>query len=300
MNKHALYRWAAGLLAALLLVSPGGGLGEIVTLPIDFSPGMPVREQYEMGKTTYDDPSIHVERYSDTIRVVDQDGPFTCNYYVVRVKIADASQLRTVAADSFKSSMKDFVVDIVRDMNAVVAINGDYFSDHPGSLVLRQGVMYRKSVIANQDILLIDEDGDFHVILAEEDPGGMNLSEIDGKKVINGFNFGPCVVRNGERMADADTYAKSPNNSKPWEPAQRICIGQTGELEYIIVACAFGIPLDQFTDLVMSFGDVQNAYMLDGGNSVQVVFLGKKVNNTASEGRPVPDCIYFASAWQPD
>ena len=273
MKNHALHRWAAGLLIVLMMASPMGGLGEIVNLPIDFSPGRPVREQYEVGKMTYDDPSIHVERYYDSIRVVDQDGPLTCNYYVVRVKIATPAQLRTAFAYNFNSHMMLPVEDIAPRYNAVAAINGDYFSEHPGSFVLRQGVLYRNSVIANQDILLIDEDGDFHVILAEEDPGSMDLTQIDGKKVINGFEFGPGVIRNGERMDDAATYAKSPNNSKPCEAAQRICIGQTGELEYIIVACAFGIPLDQFADLMMSFGDVQNAYMLDGGNSTQIVFL---------------------------
>ena len=298
MKKHTLQRWAAGLLAVVTLALPLNALAAIVELPIDFSPGMPLKEKYETGKMTYDDPSIHVERMYDSIRVHDKDGYLTCNYYVVRIKIASPSQLRTVAADSFTNSMKDYVVDIVRGMNAVVAINGDYFSDHPGAFVLRQGILYRNTVLTGQDVLLIDEDGDFHVILWEENPRAMDLTEIDGKKVINGFNFGPCIVRDGQRIDDEDTYAKSPENSKPWESAQRICIGQTGELEYIIVACAFGIPLDQFTDLVMSMGDVQTAYMLDGGNSVQVVFLDKKINNTSSEGRVVPDCIYFASAWK--
>ena len=47
-------------------------------------------------------------------------------------------------------------------------------------------------------------------------------------------------------------------------------------------------------------------YTLDGGNSAQMIFLGRKKNNTDSnpetskdkEGeRPVTDIIYFASAW---
>ena len=300
MKKSTRLWCAALLLACLTALSPLGASGEIVELPIDFTPGMPLSETYEIGKMEYEDPSIRVERSYAPISVTYKGEGLTCNYYVVRVKIANATQLRTVAADSFKSSMKDFVVDIISGMNAVLAINGDYYSDHPGAFLLRQGVLYRNSVLPDQDVLLIDEAGDLHAILAEENPGQMDLTQVDGKKVINGFNFGPCIVRDGQRMDDSATYAKSPNNSKPWEPAQRICIGQTGELEYIIVACAFGIPLDQFADLVMSMGDVQTAYMLDGGNSVQVVFLGTKINNTSSAGRVVPDCIYFASAYQAD
>ncbi len=296
MKKHALLRWAAGLLlAAMLLASPLSVLGEILDLPIDMSPGMPVSEKYEIGKMEYDDPSLHVERYYV------ESKEYACTYYVVRIRIASATQLRTAFAYNFESHMMRPVEDIVPLYNAVLAIDGDYYAEHPGSFVLRQGTLYRDSVLENQDILLIDEDGDFHVVLWEENPGDMDLTEIDGKKIINGFNFGPCIVRDGERMDDASTYAKSPNNSKPWEENQRICIGQTGDKEYIIVACArYGLPLDRFTDLVMSLGDVQTAYMMDGGASTQIVFLGKKVNNTTAAGRNVSDIVYFASAWRED
>ena len=101
-------------------------------------------------------------------------------------------------------------------------------------------------------------------------------------------------------MDDADLYRKSPKNSHPEEAQQRLCICQTGELEYMIVACSQGMLIEQFADLVMSFGDVQTAYMLDGGASTQVVFLGKKINNTTAAGRNVSDIIYFASAYLPE
>lgn len=305
MRTKLSARWLAALLSCLMLGAPLHAIGEIVELPIDFSPGLPVEEKYEVGKMEYDDPSIHVERYYEPIKVTYQDQSATRNYYVVKIRIANATQLRTAAADSFKSRAKDTVEVLARENNAVVAIEGDYYSEHPGSFVLRQGIVYRNSVIKNdqqntQDILLIDENGDFHAILGEENPGAMDLTEIDGKKVINGFNFGPCIIRDGERLEDAHTRAVSPNNSKPWEPAQRMCLCQTGELEYMIVACT-GMPLYPFADLVLSLGDVQTAYMMDGGDSVQIVFLGKKVNSTSAKNiRVVPDCIYFASAYQPD
>lgn len=286
--NHLLRRLAA-LMCCALMLAPFAVLGEqdhIVELPIDFSPGMPVREKYETGKMTYDDPSIHVEReYNKAER-----------YHVVRIKIATPNQLRTVAAESFNSRAKVEVSTMARRMNAVVAINGDYFSEHPGSFVLRQGQVFRGTVNENRDILLIDEDGNFRIILAEENPGDMDLTQIDGKKIINGFEFGPALVRDGIRVQDD---SKSPTNSKPWEDAGRICICQTGELEYMIVACKYwAMSVSKMTDVVMSFGNVQQAYMLDGGLSVNVVFLGKKINDTdVSTVRPVPDAIYFASAY---
>ena len=115
---------------------------------------MPVREKYEVGKMEYEDPSIRVDRIFDTVRVTDQDGSMSCNYYVVRIKIASPTQLRTDSVDGFNSRMKDTVENMTQWTNAVVAINGDYFSEHPGSFVLRQGVLYRNSVDENHDILL--------------------------------------------------------------------------------------------------------------------------------------------------
>lgn len=282
-----LIRRALAMLCCLILLIPCAALGDqIVELPIDFSPGMKVRERYEKGKMEYHDPSI------DVVREYNSKG----RYHVVRVRIATPNQLRTVAAESFNSRAKNEVANIAKKMNAVLAINGDYFSDHPGSFVLRQGQVFRGTVNENRDILLIDEDGDFHIILAEEKPGEMDLTQFEGKKIINGFEFGPALVRDGIRVQDD---SKSPKNSHPNETQGRICICQTGELEYMIVACKYwSMTVTQMTDLVMSFGNVQQAYMLDGGLSVNIVFLGKKVNDTdVSTVRAVPDIIYFASAW---
>ena len=63
----------------------------------------------------------------------------------------------------------------------------------------------------------------------------------------------------------------------------------------------FGLSVQDFARLVYSCGDVQTAYMFDGGEASQIAFLNKKINNTGAQNiRQVSDIIYFASAWQPD
>ena len=65
-----------------------------------------------------------------------------------------------------------------------------------------------------------------------------------------------------------------------------------------------GMDLEQFTDLVVSFEGVQNAYNLDGGISSTMAFKqnGKYVrvnspNNPKS--RQLKDILFFSSAYLP-
>ena len=301
------------LIALLLMIIPFSAISEtIVDLPIDFSGGMVPLEKYEPGKMTYDDPSIHVERSYG------ENKEFDCTFYRVDITIANASQLRTESAaggeNGFRSRQKVPVAVMSRRTNAVVCMNGDYYADHAGSLVLRQGVMFREVAETLHDLLLIDEDGDFHVILAgnrdvEENSGGkqpatpvthQELTEVNGKTILQGFEFGPCIILNGEIV---ETHPKSivqPQKSQSWNRAQRICLCQVGPLQYRIVACAdFGLSVQDFTQMVYKMGGVQTAYMFDGGLSAQIIFLNTKVNQTKDKNpRPVSDSIYFASAYQ--
>ena len=290
MTISARHIFSFALALALLF---SAACADIVTLPIDLSGGMPLQEKYEQGKMEYDDPSIHVTREW----VVSEE--YYCTYYVAYISIANASQLRTAPAGSFKSSQRVEASVIAKRVNAVVAINGDYYCNRDNVYVLRQGVLYHDSVTKNQDILLIDEDGDFHVILAAEDAVNADKTTVNGKRVINAFDFGPALIRDGEVCYVKESCQR---NTKPHERAQRIAICQLGDLSYMVVCCArYGLDLENFISLIQSLGDVKVAYNLDGGNSCQLIFMGKKVNNTGAENvRAVPDIIYFASAYQPD
>lgn len=304
---------AAILLAATLFSFVGTAMAEEpAKLPIDFSAGMPLQDTYKEGKLTYEDPTIRVERSWTKSK------EFDCTYYVVDIWIADASQLRTESAaggeKGFNSRKKVTVPVMAKRVNAVVAMDGDYFGEHPDSFVLRQGVLFREVSETWHDLLLIDEDGDFHVILAgnrdvEEGLGNTfpsvpltreQLTEVNGKKVINGFDFGPCIILNGEVVEANPRSIVHPHKSQSWNAAQRICLAQVGPLHYRIVAVAhYGLSVQRFTELVMSLGPVQTAYMFDGGSSTQIAFLNKKINNTQDQKpRAVCDIIYFASAYK--
>ena len=199
--KHT--RILAALMILLLLAGPVGACADILKLPMDFSGGTKPQRDYEIGLMEYEDPSIHVVRQSE--RPILPDGKET-RLYVLRVKIADASQLRTVSMQGFDKRGRVGNIEIMANrVNAVVAFNGDYFCGDAKRYVLRQGTVFKESMGPNQDILLIDEDGDFHVLLAEEHPEEMDKTQINGKKVVNALCFGPALIKDGVKNTNLDT-----------------------------------------------------------------------------------------------
>jgi len=299
---HSLFqRFALALLLCLALLLPALALSEVVELPIDFSPGMPIAEKWEQGKMSYDDPSIHVERdYYDSEE-------FGCRVYVVNIKIANATQLRTESCkggeNGFNTRHRDKdAAQMSNRVRAVVAMDGDFYGDHAGSFVLRQGVMFREITETYHDLLLIDEDGDFHIVLAEEHPEEMDKTAVNGKKITNALCFGPALIRDGEIVVDP---SKAQEQSHPIAKEIRMAICQMGEREYMLVTNSNeSLTLEEFAQFLSGFDGIQQAYNLDGGMSSHLVFMGELRNKFAlinnQDYRPVPDIIYFASAYRPD
>lgn len=293
-------RLIAALLALLFLIGSGSAGAENLKLPMDFSGGTKPQRAYEIGLPEYEDPSIHVIRYTETMTLPDGD---ETRLYVMRVKIADPSQLRTVSMQGFDKRGRVGNIEVMSNrVNAVVAFNGDYYCGDAKRYVLRQGVVFKDSMGPNQDLLLIDEDGDFHIILAEEHPEEMDKTVIDGKKVVNALCFGPALIKDGVKNTN---YDSAPTYCGPDEKHERMVLCQVGPLEYLVVACAHrALTLPEMADLILTFDpNVQQAYNLDGGISTQLLFLGRRINNTSrgpEDNRKLVDIVYFASAYQPD
>lgn len=296
--KHP--RIFAALMVLLLLVGPAGALADTLKLPMDFSGGTVPQRKYEIGLMEYEDPSIKVVRQSE--RVPLPDGKET-RLYVLRVKIADASQLRTMSMQGFDKINRVGAIEVMSNrVNAVVAFGGDYYCGDANRFVLRQGVVYKENMGANLDLLLIDEDGDFNIILAQDHPEEMDKTQVNGKKVVNALCFGPALIKDGQKNTNLDSF---PIHCDPEEKHERLAFCQIGPLEYMVVACAHrGLTLPELTDMILMLEpNVQQAYNLDGGISTQLLFLGRRINNTSrapEDNRKLVDIVYFASAYQPD
>ncbi len=256
-------------------------------LPLDFSPGLAPQENCFDGDERYSDPSITVEVRTGRM--------FNCDYWVADIRVAHASQLRTAAAHGFKALANEDGRSIAKKANAVLAVNGDFYS-HPGSkYVLRQGTFFADTLKGRRDILLIDEDGDFHV-LHKAEKGSVD-GTADGKAVVNALGFGPILVEDGKAIEEFSVTGIAPDEGR-----QRVAIAQAGPLRYKVFCCAGpirgskGMTIGQFAALAES-EHVRTAYNLDGGDSAMLYFHGRKLNDRTKTSREISDIVYFASAW---
>ena len=261
-------------------------------LPVDFSPGMPLARS-RFTADSYTDPSISVKITSG-----DAEGVL---YWIADIEIDHPSQLRTAAAESFDTKGTELGSVLARRMNAVLAVDGDFYcftTNNNVHVTIRQGITFQNNLLDRpcQDVLLIDEDGNFHGV---EDPRAGDIgTEINGKKIINAFYFGPLLVSNGK------TRVKDPSHMRPEQLSQRAAIAQTGPLKYRVIVTgpnkrgSRAFTFDEWRAFVAGMDDIQVAYNLDGGDSAALIFNFEKINDPENKNeRPLSDIIYFASYW---
>lgn len=237
----------------------------------------------------YRDDTIIVE-----IQTIKQDNSI---YHLAYVKIATPTQLRTALAGGINSNRTAPATTLAKSVNAIVAVNGDFFSKSEGGYIVRQGETLRKKVSNNYDLLLIDENSDFHLLLA----GKSNQSDgikafLKEHELVNAFFFGPALVMDGEECDISTEYGWNPTGQEP-----RAAIGQLGSLTYVVVtvdgriADSEGVTLQTLASFMTNLGCVQ-AYNLDGGNSSALVYHNELLSIKDVEERSLNDIIYFASA----
>lgn len=249
---------------------------------------LPKAENYLPDNAGYHDDSLDVR--IETFRRHDT------TVMAVYVKIAHPSQLRTTtAAPKYPSKKTMPVSKMVERVGGVLGINGDYFSYHSDGIVVRNGVAFRERPNKGRDTLIIDENGDFTILhpTSKENYGAFD------KKIIHAFCFGPGLVIDGQPLTDLKTVMLDCGKGKK---TQRIALGQTGPLEYLILTCegpenagSVGMDLLQMAQLCLEMGMI-NAYNLDGGSSSTVVLNNEKINALSSgKIRSVSDAIWFAT-----
>lgn len=262
----------------------------------------------------YADPSITVTigqgRYKKT------------NYLYARIRIANPAQLRfAMAEESLAKDTTTIGSKLSKRVNAVLAINGVLEADYKfKGPVVRNGQWLRPDPVnpkaslerwktqEARDTLVIDTNGDLHIL--REPTWGDVINRIDemGDEVANAFVFGPALILDGERQKV--DYERGLSTTKP---AQRVALCQTGEKEYLIITSegpedpgSTGLKLWEFAELLELLGGIQQAYNLDGGASSTLNF--KKGNSSwgkincpkNNSERPLRDIIYFADAWIPN
>ncbi len=265
--------------------------GEVYALPLDFTvPPAPKAEKFT--DTGYEDVTIRVR-----IEEREEDGVI---WHLAFVEIASPTQLRTATAGKLTSSKVASVSAMARNNHAVVAINGDNYVDKPEKTTFeyRMTQKIRSKTNKTKDMLIIDENGDFHLVLAQPKKEQSAALEAIAKEhtVVNAFTFGPALVIDGEEQQINKEYGYNPNGKEP-----RAAIGQMGPLSYVMAIAegrgeSSGLSHQALAHFMTELGCVQ-AFNLDGGNSAEMVF-GDQIYKGMPGGdeRGLSDIIYFATA----
>ena len=295
-------------------------------LPMDdLSYGPEPKNECYLSDNEYVDESISVKIYEG--RYADTD------YVYAHVKISHPSQLRTAPAGiykdgkgegrsvrrnqnySFHQSSTQRGRLIANAANAVISINGDYFTKSECKVVLRMGTQYRNRADGLRDLLIIDKQGNLSYLNAPTRADYTAYYEANKDNMYQVFCFGPVLVENGVSVLPMD-YQNGYIGAQ--KAAQRTALCQLGELEYMLVTSYGnqtdgnkGLTIPEFAKVCEMAGRELNpengcllAFNLDGGNSTTMNFKrldaasGKlkyvKVNCPEIE-RFLSDIIYFAT-----
>ena len=304
MNRR--WKKALALLAAFWMLQGTAG-ADVIPLGMDMTVhGMPLREDgWIEPNREYQDESIHVTLYEEQAWSSGV-GRTTVHWAVVEIK--DPSQIRsTLSFESYDDMKPAKSEEMVRFVNAVCAINDDYvkISSYKG-YVMRQGVFYCDTLdefeeIKRQDVLIIDDQGDFSTVLKASSAAVQeHLAEMEkqGRKPVNIFTFGPTMIIDGEIQE-----MKWENSIHSVHIAcARAVICQLDHLKYALVAIDgeasenTGMKAADAAKFILAkFPDCKIAYNLDGGGSSKL-HIGNKLVNHARGRREIGGMIYFASA----
>ena len=219
-------------------------------------------------------------------------------YTFSEVKIADPSQLRRYRADNtFGSSIQYATSDMATTVNAVVAINGDFYKFRSLGMVVYDSQVRR---IAGEivDSCCFDSNGDMHFVHQGEilDEAAAQ-SYVEENDILFSVAFGPIMVENGVNVTPGNYVFGEINDIYA-----RAAICQTDPLHYLLVTvnheggysnCA---TVNEVGAELARRG-VDMAYTLDGGQTATIVMNDKVINSVEfGSQRNISDIIYFATA----
>ena len=239
------------------------------------------------SSTAYEDDNIKIAlidyRENDT------------DIHMADVKVSSSEYLKTAfAQSSYGRNVTEKTSDIAESVNAILAINGDYYGAQESGYVIRNGVIYRETAKSGNEDLVIYGDGSFEII----DEDDITAEELLEKGAQNVLSFGLALVEDGSVSVTEDEEVGKAMASNP-----RTAIGIIDENHYVFVVADGrtsdneGLSLYELAEFMESLG-VQTAYNLDGGGSSTMYFNGQIINKPTTNGssikeRSVSDIVYI-------
>jgi len=239
--------------------------------------------------TSYSDENmtitIETYRYNDT------------TVYAADVQLSSLDALKTAFANSTYGKNVTAKTSVTAEaVNAILAINGDYYGARNSGYVIRNGraVQGVLQLLMIREDLVIYDDGSFAIVTE----GSVTAEELLNNGALQVFSFGPGLIIDGEIAVTEDEEVGQAMASSP-----RTAIAEIEPLHYLFVVAdgrtdeSEGLSLYELAEFLETLG-VKTAYNLDGGGSSTMVFNGTVINNPTTTGsiseRKVSDIVYIA------
>lgn len=230
------------------------------------------------SETSYEDGEISITlteyREEDT------------SIYVADIVLSSPEYLKTAfAQNSYGKNVTEKTSEIAEGVNAILAINGDYYGAQEKGYVLRNGTLYRSEAEEGQEDLVIYEDGSFEII-SEETITAEELLEQGAQELLS---FGPALIENGTIAVTEEDEVGKAMASNP-----RTAIGIIDNLHYVFVVSdgrteeSEGLSLLELAEFMDGLG-FKTAYNLDGGGSSTMYFNGEVINTPTTNGRSIKE-----------
>lgn len=216
--------------------------------------------------------------------------------HVATVTIKGDASIKTALADeTYGRNVKAKTSTTAESVNAVLAVNGDYYGARDAGYVIRNGQLLRSdSQDANQKDLVIYQDGSFEIIRE----GDITAQELLNKGAVQVLSFGPALIENSQVAVDSADEVGKAMASNP-----RTAIGIIDDRHYVLVVSdgrkdeSKGLSLKELADFMKEL-KVTTAYNLDGGGSSTMYFNGQIINKPTTNGhnieeREVSDIVYL-------
>ena len=216
--------------------------------------------------------------------------------HVATVKIKGNASIKIALADeTYGRNVTAKTSTTAKSVNAVLAINGDYYGARDAGYVVRNGQLLRsESQNASQEDLVIYKDGSFGIIKE----GDITAQQLVDNGAMQVLSFGPALIENGQVAVDSSDEVGKAMASNP-----RTAIGIIDDSTYVFVVSdgrtseSKGLSLKQLADFMKEL-NVTTAYNLDGGGSSTMYFNGQIINKPTTNGRnieerEVSDIVYL-------
>ena len=224
-------------------------------------------------------------------------------YYIADIHLRYVNNLRSAFGSADENGDDLYVLgksslapasEIISRVNAVLAINGDYYGARENGYVFRNFKLYRD--MPRADVGALYADGSFRNF--EKNAFDVQTEIQNGLYQTMGFE--PTLVTGGKALSGYRGGIASANPRSGfgyYEPGHYCFVVADGRQEGYSV----GPTIDEFAVFFEGIG-VQEAYNLDGGKSSQMYFMGKLVNKPSgyngkeSSLRSLTDMFYIGEA----